>query len=487
MTELLFLPLGERTRENIVLNIPCLRRKCDLFYHLSDRDAYKLLQKCQVQQFDTDLAIPESDHQLCILLKGKVSLCHKAKSHIDVITIIEEEVLENSDKPDELEKDNKVRKSSTRRKTVVEIVSEFLVKRKASMSVEHRQVSEKKASISARGDHQNQAENFFQMPTRYELYGKSVLQYSEGSYFGGPDMAHKDNGQNSEEYVYVADTSCLVICICEELQETIINAHMLKSIEDKETVLRENHITRKLNRAQRSTLLHEMIEENYIFGNTLVEAGSLCDTVHLIKSGFARLSVVTKKQKCQLDLAIQHLPSTKLQQKLQEISTVIIDIGPGEFVGGFEIMFDCKEYLFTLTAQTDILSYNIRASHFKDVLMKEGSKTFNSLLDDFTMKFQLRKEVGPLEVSPTVMAYVNLLLDGEPEKPFDPADLYINESKSRSSHSGVNHNNSAIMGRKVSSKSSEGQPMTKRIPNRGPFADRVRDRMIELGFKSRRG
>jgi len=26
-----------------------------------------------------------------------------------------------------------------------------------------------------------------------------------------------------------------------------------------------------------------------------------------------------------------------------------------------------------------------------------------------------------------------------------------------------------------------------RAPNRGPFADRVRNRMIELGFKSRRG
>ena len=68
---------------------------------------------------------------------------------------------------------------------------------------------------------------------------------------------------------------------------------MLKSIEDKEAVLTENHITRKLTKAQRSALLHEMVEENYIFGNTLVEAGNLCDTVHLIKEGFARLSVVT--------------------------------------------------------------------------------------------------------------------------------------------------------------------------------------------------
>jgi len=337
-------------------------------------------------------------------------------------------------------------------------------------------------------ENKGQDQNFFQMPTRHELYGKSLLQYTEGSYFGGPDMAHKNNGQNPDEYVYVADSPCLVVCISEELQKTIINAHMLKSIEDKEAVLTENHITRKLTKAQRSALLHEMVEENYIFGNTLVEAGNLCDTVHLIKEGFARLSVVTKSQKTQLDLAIQHLPSTKLQQRLEEISTAVIDIGPGEFVGGFELMFDVKEYLFTLTAQTDILSYNIRAHHFKDVLLKEGSKTYNSLLDDFAMKFELRKAVGPLEVSPAVMAYVNLLLDGEPEKPFDPADLYTNEPKSKSSQRSVQADHSSIMGRSQrGGKDGEDQLKTKRTPNRGPFADRVRNRMIEMGFKGRRG
>ena len=80
LIDLLDLPPHERSESNINLNIPSLKRKCDLFFYLADREAFELLQKSELFRSSSDLPLEVAQTNLCILLKGKVSLCHKTQT-----------------------------------------------------------------------------------------------------------------------------------------------------------------------------------------------------------------------------------------------------------------------------------------------------------------------------------------------------------------------------------------------------------------------
>ena len=515
LIDLLELPSSDRTEANIILNIPSLKRKCDLFYHLTDKEAFRLLQNCELIRATTDAAIPDATRNLCILLKGKVSFCHKTYNVPTNVSTNEdaEEDKEEKDETSEKEKggedstssikegdDTKNEKTKVqeqpitaeRRRTLVLEMVDALLEHRKSMQEESRRISiVKQEPVTNPGQRQETTTEDLAPPvvlSRTALYGKTVIQYSDGSYFGGTCGNHNvESSAKTDTFTYVADTNCAIILIPPSLQTDIVNHHYLNTIRDKESLLLSHHISRRLPKPQQSALLHEMLEQHFVHGNLLTKLGQTADSVYLIKEGFVRLYLDVKVPKDSLPEAVQHLPSTQLQQRLTTVKLEVMDLGPGEFVGGLEQLIGHKTYMFNIVTTCKTVAYNIRGQQFRDIMLKENSRTLQLFTEDMKTKWSIRREMADFALCPQTDRIISRLL-GEEEDEVEKTAAAVHLQEALKSEVLLRRRSVPYyMHINVSPTEQAGEIQSLRPPNRGPFADRVRNRMIELGFKSRRG
>ena len=499
LIDLLELPPQERSESNINLNIPSLKRKCDMFYYLADDEAIKLLQTSELFHCSEDVPINVAQTNLCVLFTGKVSLCHKTQTiiapsdtQLETVQENEEEGQENKEaKHDESKsKENKDSqdpsfKAAARRTVVIQMVTDCLERRNTMKEEEKRiSIAEKKKESICRG------ENFMTnipIMSKATLYGKATVHYSEGAYFGGPDMPHKnDNNNQTDQFTFVSDTPCLLLVIPSDLQSTIVNFHYLNLIRDKKSLLEAHHIAKCLTIPQKSALLHEMLEEHFINENFLTKKGEPADVVYLIKSGYARIYLDVKIPRLILPESVQHLPSTKLRQRNKTERLPVIDVGPGEFVGGFEHLCGRNEYMFTMVATCEISAYSIRSPQFKELILRPQSIPMELLTKDMKTRWRMRRMFADFSLCPkTEEMLASLLGEDTDDKNSEEAQAELEALKSYlpAVRRSIPH---YLMGQNVENSMAE-ERRSLRPPNRGPFADRVRNRMIELGFSSRRG
>ncbi|KAL5259711.1 hypothetical protein ACHWQZ_G009976 [Mnemiopsis leidyi] len=494
LIDLLELPPHARTESNIYLNIPSLKRKCDLFYYLADAEAYQLLKYSELFSSSEDIPIIAADTNLCILFQGKVSLCHKTQA-IVTLTDANESDKEDSDEANETKKGDEksdAKKYETKESitaiqrglAVVQMVT-ALLERRNSQKEEERALSlaEKRKESIAKGRPIEVEQK--EIISRVTLFGRPMIHYSEGAYFGGPDMPHKnENNNQTDRYTFVSDTPCLLLVIPATLQSTIVNYHYLNLIRDKESLLSDHHITRRLTMPQKSALLHEMLEEHFIHENVLTKMGEPADVVYLIKSGYVRIYLDVKIPRLKLPEAVQHLPSTKIRQRNKTERLPVTDIGPGEFVGGFELMSGSKNYVFTTVATGETVAYNIRAAQFKDLIMRANTKSLDMFTAVMKTRWRLRRSLADFSLCPNTEKLLCELL-GEDKSSSNTEEAQAELEALRSSLPNNRRSVPPYMMGNPESSTTERRSM--RPPNRGPFADRVKNRMIELGFSSRRG
>lgn len=510
LIDLLDLPPNERTAANIILNIPSLKRRCDLFYNLADKEAFQLLKNSEIFRSSSDLAINETQTSLCVLMKGKVSLCHKT-----IMSPTPKQLTEQQPKPNEtdnIDNDKKDRKTSrknsqkkidkdsnsntegksaavapastreVRRFAVMEMVTSLLEFRK-SMQAEEKRYSAQTNSKD-KSDETPGPPNIIRQEIipRATLYGRPIVQYLEGAYFGGPCMMHHQTMGKNDQYTYVCDTAITLLTIPLELQSTIVNYHYLNTIKDKELTLSEHRVTKRLTKSGKLSLLHEMVEEHYVHGNVLTTKGKPSDVVYLVKSGFARIYMDVMMPKEALPEAVQHLPSTRLRQKLKTFKFDIMDVGPGELIGGLEQLCEQTNYMFTVVATCETILYNIPAGNFKDIVLKPNSKPLQFLTNDLKNKWAMRRQLADVSLCPETDKIICKFL-GEEKYEDNSVEAHLED-----------YNSELLMKKRsvpaymvVNANPRDSDRPSFRPPNRGPFADRVRNRMKELGFKSRRG
>ena len=496
LIDLLELPPHARSESNINLNIPSLKRKCDLFYYLADREAYQILKHSEVFTCSEDIPLLVAETNLCIVFKGKVSLCHKTQAIVaptdakEADQKVSDEADDGTKKEDGKSDDKKDAKKESitaiqRGYAVVQMVT-ALLERRNTLKEEERAMSlvEKRKESMAKGRPIEVEQK--EIISRATLYGRPMIHYSEGAYFGGPDMPHKnENNNQTDRFTFVSDTPCLLLVIPSELQSTIVNYHYLNLIRDKESLLSEHHITRRLTMPQKSALLHEMLEEHFIHGNVLTKMDEPADVVYLIKSGYVRIYLDVKIPRLKLPEAVQHLPSTKIRQRNKTERMPVTDIGPGEFVGGFEQLSGCKNYVFTTVATCETVVYSIRAPQFKDLIMRANTKPLDLFTAAMKTRWQMRRSLADFSLCPETEKILCELI-GEDTASSNAEEAQAEFEALKSSLKSYGRSVPPYMiGKPESSTTEERQSM--RPPNRGPFADRVRNRMIELGFSSRRG
>ena len=189
LIDLLSLPTEHRTDFHIQLSISALKEKCDLFYYLSDREACQILREATIENLDTDCPVKNTADHLSILLRGKLSLCHKTlnqpsltnKEHKE-----EDEGTEDGEKGKEEEgkkkQDKVVQKvlsPEERRTAVINMVTNLLEQRK--IMIEQAKVAAATKPSSAEAQRGDTPENNEAIVSRIRLYGKSIIDYSERS------------------------------------------------------------------------------------------------------------------------------------------------------------------------------------------------------------------------------------------------------------------------------------------------------------------
>lgn len=477
-----------------------------MFFYLTDKEAVLILKESKLFHTSTeDLPIEIAQTNLCILLKGKVSLCQKVQAVAAPVESPAADKADEKDKeksietPESPEKDKgppkeKRMSTSARRTAVIQMVT-ALLERRATLKEEERaqaiEADRRKESLeSSTGEGGVMPFMQQELFNRTTLYGKSTVHFSEGSYFGGPDMTHRKNSDNNnltDQFTYVSDSPCLLLVIPEGLQISIVNYHYLNLIRDKEKTLRDHHVTKRLTIPLRLALLHEMLEEHFIHGNTLTKMDEPAESVYLIKSGYVRLYLDVQIPRMTLPEAIQHLPSTKRRQRNKTERLTIVDIGPGEFVGGLEHLCDQNEYMFTAVATEETATYAMRSSFFKDIVLRPHSKSSEAFVHDMETRWDTRRKLVDFSLSPKTNEILGELLGDEAEnKDQEEAKAELEALKSRLTSDRTRKKSLPHYMMNEAAKS-DATRQSLRPPNRGPFADRVRNRMKELGFSSRRG
>ena len=507
LIDLLELPPHERSESNINLNIRSLKAKCDMFYYLDEKEAFELLKYSELFRSSADMPLVVAQTNLCILFKGKVSLCQKTHATVEPTDEspsqdeVKEAEIEEKDsektKQEESESKDKEAKSdkkeslspAARGQCIVQMVTALLDRRNTQLEEERAfQIAEKRRVSVARGVEIEEEPKEALILSKTALYGRPTVHYSEGAYFGGPDMPQKNNNNQTDQFTFVTDTPSLLLVIPTKLQSTIVNHHYLNLIRDKESLLGENHITKRLIMPQKSALLHEMLEEHFIHGNFLTKKGEPNAVVYLIKSGYARIYLDVKIPKMVLPEAVQHLPSTKLRQRNKTERLPIIDIGPGEFVGGFEHLCGSKDYMFTIVATCEIAAYSIRSAQFKDIILRANNRPLELLTNDMKTRWRMRRMLADFSLCPKTNEMLTTFLgENTDDKETEEAHAEIEALKSYlpTQRRSIPH---YMMGQNIQVENSGVEERQSLRPsNRGPFADRVRNRMIELGFSSRRG
>ena len=218
LIDLLSLPREQRTDFHIQLNISALKEKCDLFYYLSDWEACQILRQAMIETLDPDTPVKNTADHLTILLSGKLSLCHKVLNQSNLVAKEsgEEEKEKKKEEPGQKKQEKNVQKvlsPEERRVAVINMVTNLLEQRK--MMIEQAKVAATKPSSadSQRGATPEQEA----VVSRTMLYGKSIMEYSEGSYFGGPAMRHQKTIPTATDlYTFVTNEPCVLLGVFHE-------------------------------------------------------------------------------------------------------------------------------------------------------------------------------------------------------------------------------------------------------------------------------
>eukprot|EP00116_Pleurobrachia_bachei_P011379 sb/3471641/ len=162
LIDLLSLPKEHRTDFHIQLNISALKEKCDLFYYLSDREACQILREAIIENLDTDCPVKNTADHLSIVLRGKLSLCHKTLNQPS-LTNKDQQKEESKDDDGEKGKEEEGKKKQDkvvqkilspeeRRSVVINMITNLLEQRK--MMIEQAKVAATKPSSAEaqRGD-----------------------------------------------------------------------------------------------------------------------------------------------------------------------------------------------------------------------------------------------------------------------------------------------------------------------------------------------
>ena len=256
LLDLLELPTGARCDENILPNIAGLKRKCEIFYRLSDKEAYSVLMSSELLRCPKDLPILPAQFNLCILLIGKASLCQKTMSQSAESSPPPDDGPEESaegeanklrkgstkqnpgtetDKKEDKDNENKDQKdvgaAERRRSTILAMVTNILEQRKSILASEKtmkrhaNEVRRMSMAVNQTGDSTRDSSQtaaaMFERPSRSAIFGKAILQHSEGSYFGGTDMSQPHNQRSSltksDQFTYVSDMDSLIMLIPKHL------------------------------------------------------------------------------------------------------------------------------------------------------------------------------------------------------------------------------------------------------------------------------
>eukprot|EP00116_Pleurobrachia_bachei_P007389 sb/3467651/ len=246
----------------------------------------------------------------------------------------------------------------------------------------------------------------------------------------------------------------------------------MNTITEKEKLLGEHYIARRLTKTLKSSLLHEMLEEHFLHGHTLVKKGDPAKTVLLIKSGFARIYLDVCVPKAVLPEAVQHRPSTELQQRNKRVQFEMMDVGAGEFVGGLEQLCGEEKYMFTVVATCDTVVYNMRSEKFAEIVLRPNSRTLQLMTSDLKTKFAARRELADLSVCPKTDRIIARLVDGEKSEEEKEAERLETLKKCEPIMKKRSIPSYMLQKDQTGEKGTGSATSYKRPANRGPFADR---------------
>ena len=163
-----------------------------------------------------------------------------------------------------------------------------------------------------------------------------------------------------------------------------------QTVKEKEEFIDHHPLTQRIPHNLLVEFLTKLPEEHFVHGHSLVERDTPAKEVYLIKTGFARVYYQEKFPKSIYPASIQHLPSTKLRQRLKTVEVEVIDIGPGEFVGALEQFLKEDKYMYTIRVVSEMVAYKIRGMLFKDIILRTGSATAKLFKEDLQTRFNFR-------------------------------------------------------------------------------------------------